>query len=47
MSEHVYFTSNRSVLKVFWNVDGQPWLDGPIPLEGSTANTVSPFSVLN
>ncbi len=47
MSEHVYFTSNRSVLKVFWNVDGQPWLDGPIPLEGSTANTVSHFIVLN
>ncbi|HOF41829.1 MAG TPA: phage major capsid protein, partial [Candidatus Hydrogenedentes bacterium] len=47
MSEHVYFTSNRSVLKVFWNVDGQPWLDAPIPLEGSTANTVSPFVVLN
>lgn len=47
MSEHVYFTTNRSVLKIFWNVDGQPWLDAPIPLEGSVANTVSPFIVLN
>jgi HK97 family phage major capsid protein len=47
MSEHVYFTTNRSVLKIFWNVDGQPWLDAPIPLEGSAANTVSPFIVLN
>lgn len=47
MSEHVYFTTNRSVLKIFWNVDGQPWLDAPIPLEGSTGNTVSPFIVLN
>lgn len=46
-SEHVYFTSNRTVIKVFWNVDGQPWLNEPIPLEGSVANTVSPFIVLN
>jgi HK97 family phage major capsid protein len=46
-SEHVFFTSNRTVIKVFWNVDGQPWLNEPIPLEGSAANTVSPFIVLN
>jgi len=46
-SEHVYFTSNRTVIKVFWNVDGSPWLSEPIPLEGSAANTVSPFVVLN
>jgi len=46
-SEHVFFTSNRTVIKVFWNVDGQPWLSEPIPLEGSVANTVSPFIVLN
>ena len=46
-SEHVYFTSNRTVIKVFWNVDGAPWLSEPIPLEGSAANTVSPFVVLN
>jgi HK97 family phage major capsid protein len=46
-SEHVYFTSNRTVIKVFWNVDGSPWLNEPIPLEGSAANTVSPFVVLN
>ena len=46
-SEHVYFTSNRTVIKVFWNVDGSPWLSEPIPLEGSVANTVSPFVVLN
>jgi HK97 family phage major capsid protein len=46
-SEHVYFTSNRTVIKVFWNVDGTPWLNEPIPLEGSAANTVSPFVVLN
>jgi HK97 family phage major capsid protein len=46
-SEHVYFTSNRTVIKVFWNVDGSPWLNEPIPLDGSVANTVSPFVVLN
>lgn len=46
-SEHVYFTSNKTVIKIFWNVDGHPWLQEPIPLEGSTANTVSPFIVLN
>lgn len=46
-SPHVYFTNNKTVLKVFWNVDGQPWLDEPLPLEGSTANTVSPFVILN
>jgi HK97 family phage major capsid protein len=46
MSEHVYFTTNKTVMKIFWNVDGQPWLDAPIPLEGSTSNTVSPFIVL-
>lgn len=46
-SEHVHFLTNRTVIKIFWNVDGQPWLTGPIPLEGSAANTVSPFIVLN
>jgi HK97 family phage major capsid protein len=44
---HVHFTTNRTVIKIFWNVDGQPWLSGPIPLEGTPANTVSPFIVLN
>ena len=46
-SEHVYFTSNKTVIKIFTNVDGKSWLNEPIPLEGSTANTVSPFVVLN
>jgi HK97 family phage major capsid protein len=46
MSEHVYFTTNKTVIKIFWNVDGQPWLDAPVPLEGSASNTVSPFIVL-
>ena len=46
-SEHVHFLTNRTVIKIFWNVDGQPWLSAPIPLEGSAVNTVSPFVVLN
>jgi len=46
-SEHVYFTSNKTVIKIFTNVDGKSWLNEAIPLEGSTSNTVSPFVVLN
>lgn len=45
-SPHVYFTSNKTVIKAFWNVDGKPWLSAALPLEGSTSNTVSPFVVL-
>lgn len=45
-SPHVYFTSNKTVIKAFWNVDGNSWLSSPLPLEGSTSNTVSPFVVL-
>lgn len=45
-SEHVYYTSNRTVIKAFWNVDGKPWLTAPITLrDGSTE--VSPFVVLD
>ncbi|GAF94934.1 unnamed protein product, partial [marine sediment metagenome] len=46
ISPHVHFTTNRSVIKIFWNVDGEPWLSAPLPLEGSVANTVSPFVIL-
>lgn len=45
-SEHILFLSNKVVFKVVWNVDGHPWLTEPLQLEGSTANTVSPFVVL-
>lgn len=45
-SEHFKFNENKTAIKVFWNVDGQPWLTEPLPLEGSTTNTVSPFVVL-
>jgi HK97 family phage major capsid protein len=46
-SEHILFLSNKTVFKIVWNVDAHPWLTEPIPLEGSTANTVSPFVILS
>ncbi|MDQ7790309.1 MAG: phage major capsid protein [Clostridia bacterium] len=45
-SEHVLFRQNKTVVKVFWNVDGQGWIDQPLTLEdGST--TVSAYVVLD
>ncbi len=46
-SEHVYFLSNKSVVKLVWNVDGHPWLTEPLILEGTTSSTVSPFVILS
>lgn len=40
-SEHVKFTSNKTVIKIFWNVDGSPWLTAPIIEENGYE--VSPF----
>lgn len=40
-SEHVKFTSNQTVIKFFWNVDGAPWLKAPITEENGWE--VSPF----
>jgi len=45
-SEHVYFTTNKTVIKAFWNVDGKPWLTAPITLRDA-ATEVSPFVVLD
>lgn len=45
-SPHVHFTANKTVIKVFWNVDGQPWIEEPMPLEGASSSTVSPFVIL-
>jgi len=44
-SEHVKFTENKTVFKIFWNVDGQPWLTQPFTQEGGYE--VSPFVVLD
>lgn len=44
-SEHVYFTTNKTVVKMFKMVDGAPWVKSTLLLEdGST--TVSPIVVL-
>lgn len=44
-SEHVHFTRNKTVIKAFFSVDGQPWLAGPITQEGGYQ--VSPFVALD
>lgn len=44
-SEHVKFTSNKTVIKITWNVDGQPWLNAPLKLEDGL--TASPFIALD
>lgn len=40
-SPHVLFNENKTVVKAFDNVDGRPWLNAPLPVEGG--GTVSPF----
>lgn len=40
-SEHVKFTSNKTVIKIFWNVDGAPWMKAPIKEENGYE--VTPF----
>lgn len=45
ISEHVKFTTNKTVFKIVANIDGQPWVKDPLKLEdGST--TVSPYVLL-
>lgn len=41
-SEHVRFTSNQTIIKAFWNVDGQPWITAPLVLEDGVTQR-SPF----
>ncbi len=40
-SEHVLFTQNKTVIKIFWNVDGKPWLTQPLKEENGWE--ISPF----
>lgn len=44
-SEHVHFTSNRTVIKAFKLTDGRPWPNSP--LQDENGETVSPFVVLD
>ncbi|WP_279483416.1 phage major capsid protein [Aureimonas sp. SK2] len=44
-SEHVLFKQNKTVIKIFWNVDGSPWLRKPLTLENGYE--VSPFVALD
>ena len=46
VSPHVHFLKNQSVVKVVWNVDGQPTLNSPLLLEDGTTMQ-SPFVILN
>lgn len=45
MSEHVHFTTNKTVIKAFWNVDGTPWMNAPIVNEDALES--SPFVLLD
>ncbi len=45
ISEHVKFTSNKTVFKIVANVDGQPWVKDPLLLEDGET-TVSPYIIL-
>lgn len=40
-SEHVEFLNNKTVIKIFYNVDGAPWMKAPIKEENGYE--VSPF----
>lgn len=44
-SQHPLFKQNKTIVKAFHNVDGQPWVQAPITLEDGVT-TVSPFVVL-
>lgn len=44
-SEHVYYTNNKTVVKIFELVDGSPWLKGTVLLEDGETEA-SPFVVL-
>jgi len=45
-SPHVYWKSNKTVIRAVWNVDGQPSLTSPLLLEDGVTEQ-SPFVVLN
>lgn len=46
ISTEFRFQQDETCFRIVWMVDGQAWLNEPIPLEGSTSNTISPFVIL-
>jgi HK97 family phage major capsid protein len=44
-SEHVLFKQNKTMIKIFWNVDGSHWLTAPFQLENGYLT--SPFVALD
>lgn len=46
LSSGEYFDHNKTVIKITWNVDGNPWPRGPFLLEDGVTQ-VSPFVVLD
>jgi len=46
-SPHVEFKSNRTIIKIFHNVDGDSWLQNKVPIEGDPNNFLSPFVILD
>jgi HK97 family phage major capsid protein len=44
-SPHVHWTTNKTVIKIFSNVDGDSWVSAPLTLADGTTK-VSPFVVL-
>ena len=45
-SPHVLFQTDKTMIKIMWNVDGQPWVTDPLTLEDGVTQ-VSPFVVLD
>lgn len=45
-SPHVLFQSDKTMLRITWNVDGEPWVTAPLTLEDGVTQ-VSPFVILN
>ena len=45
-SEHAYFLSNKTCLKMFGNVDGKPWLKSSITADDNSTE-ISPFVMLS
>ncbi|MGD0236445.1 MAG: phage major capsid protein [Syntrophorhabdales bacterium] len=47
-SDQVLFTSNKTIFKIVFHVDGKPWMSAPLPLEGGGAgDVISPFVILD